>query len=315
MPENQSSDSKIFENIKCIVCQNRNFERFRVRFTGENWAVVECLNCHFHFIPPFFRRQIDYSDYKSGDVTSEIKKSNQWIKLQRNFLRFQLIRKYKKGGKLLDVGVGFGHFLLAGKQLGYEIAGIEMSRANVEFVQRELNLPVAFGDFLEMNETEKYDIITFWDVLEHIDQADRVIEKTARLMNSGGFVFLQVPQWGSFFQKMMQNKWWAMGLDHVNYFSRKTITRLLSTYGFKVRKIKSSIELKNIFTYVILPKLKQKKKSQASWTTVERQQAFNKLTRRPQWLLWLMVKAHNLVYKTLSLLRIDDEMIVVAEKM
>lgn len=314
MSNHQPNETKILENIKCLVCQNTNKNLFKVRYTKENCAVVECQNCSFHFIPPYYRQQIDYTEYKSSDVTAEIKRSNQWLKIQRNLLRFQLIQKYKKNGKIYDVGAGFGHFMLTGKQLGYQVTGIEMSRANVEFAKKELNLPVKYGNFLDEDEHQKYDIITLWDVLEHIDEADEVVQKAAMLLNPDGYIFIQVPQWGSFFQSIMKDKWWAMGLDHVNYFSKKTITKLLAAYGFEVKTIKSSIELKNILTYVILPKLKKKKKAEKGWTAVERQQEFNKLTRRPQWLLWLFVKAHNFVYKTFARLHIDDEMIVVADK-
>lgn len=304
----------IFRNIKCLVCQNDNPERFAIRYHKKNCDVVECLNCSFHFIPPYYREKIDYKNYKSSDVTREIKKSDPWIKIQRNLLRYQLIRRYKRSGKIYDVGAGFGHFMLTGQQLGFKVTGIELSKANVDFARNELNLPVKFGDFLAEDESQKYDIITFWDVLEHIDEAEQVILKAKRLLKSDGYIFLQVPQWNSFFQRLTRDKWWAMGLDHVNYFSRRTITRLLTTHGFEVRTIKPSIELKNIYTYVILPKLKRKKKAASSWTAAERQQAFNKMTKRPRWLLWMFVKIHNLAYKTCAFLQLDDEMIVVARR-
>lgn len=309
----RESTSPVFKGIKCIVCQNSDKSKFRIRFKKSDCEIVECLACHFHFIPPYYRRKIDYSKYKSSDVTAEIKQSNQWLKIQRNLLRFQLIQKYQKSGRIYDVGAGFGHFLLAARKLGYEVAGIEMSRANAEFAQHELGLPVKIGNFLDEPEQE-FDIITLWDVLEHIDAADQVVAKAVKMLKPGGWIFIQVPQWESFFARIFQDEWWAMGLDHVNYFSKRTIRQLLENHGFEVKAIKSSIELKNILTYVILPKLHQKKKPEQSWTGAERQQEFNKLTRHPQWLLWLFVKIHNLIYKTLAFLHIDDEMIVVARK-
>ncbi|MFZ5516979.1 MAG: hypothetical protein ACOY90_10100 [Candidatus Zhuqueibacterota bacterium] len=72
----------------------------------------------------------------------------------------------------------------------------------------------------------------------------------------------------------------------------------------------SSIELKNIFNDVIIPGIRLVWKK----TAAQRQQEFNKLTLKPGRALWLLVKFHTMVYKTASLLHIDDEMIVVAEK-
>jgi 2-polyprenyl-3-methyl-5-hydroxy-6-metoxy-1,4-benzoquinol methylase len=307
------SANPAWDGIKCIVCQNADPAQFTLRFKKTDCEIVECRVCSFHFIPPFFRRQIDYTRYKTSDVTAEIKKSNPWLKVQRNLLRFELIQKYQPTGRILDVGAGFGHFLLAARQLGYVGAGIEMSRANVEFARNELGLQVKLGNFLD-EPAQEYDILTLWDVLEHIDAADQVLEKATEMLKPGGFIFIQVPQWQSFFARIFKDKWWAMGLDHVNYFSKKTIRQLLENYGFEVKTIQSSIELKNIFTYVILPKLRRGKKAVTSWTSAERQQEFNRLTKRPQWLLWIFVKAHNLIYKMLACLHVDDEMIVVAQR-
>ncbi len=310
----QIQEAEIFKDIKCIVCQNSDKTKFRIRFQRSDSTIVQCENCGFHFIPPYFRSTVDYTEYKSQDVAAQVKQADMWIKIQRNLLRYQLIHRFKKQGAVYDVGVGFGHFILTGKELGHEVYGVELSRANAEFVKNELKLEIEQGSFLDVGEDIKYDIVTMWDVLEHIDAADEFLKKASRIMPTGGFLFIQVPQWESFFAALLKDKWWAMGLDHVNYFSKKTIKQLLEAHGFKVRKIKSSIELKNIYNYVIMPKIKRKNKNTKPITASERQQAFNKLTKKPRWLLWLLVKAHNIVYKTASMLHIGDEMLVVAEK-
>ena len=306
--------NEIFEDIKCIVCKNKDKNLFKIKYRKLNCSIVECGICSFHFIPPFYRKTIDYTRYKSQEVADQIKRADVWLKIQRNLLRYQLIHRYKKSGKVYDVGAGFGHFLLTGKQLGHEVYGCELSQANVDFVRNHLNIIVENKNFLNIVEEKQYDIVTLWDVLEHIDEGDKIIEKASRIMNKGGFIFIQVPQIDSFFAKLLKHNWWAMGLDHVNYFSKKTIKQFLSTYGFETRTIKSSIELKNIYNYVIMPKFKGRKKSSKPISAAERQKEFNKLTKKPRWMLWILVKMHNFLYKTASLFHLGDEMIVVAEK-
>ena len=114
-----------------------------------------------------------------------------------------------------------------------------------------------------------------------------------------------------------------MGLDHVNYFGKKTITMLLEKHGYKVEKIKSSFELKLFIMYTILPLLKRLKGSSKAKTNreanyqikaSERQQYFNKFTSRPKWQLKMFVFLHNIIYNTLSFLNIGEEMMVVARK-
>lgn len=310
--------SEYLENIKCCVCGNTEKSGFSVRFQKNGVNIMQCNNCSFIFIPPYYRKNISYVDYKDEKVADAVRKGNNWIKIQRNLLRYDLIRKFVPKGKLFDLGVGWGHFLLAGKKLGYDVYGIEISHQPYLYSKNDLGLPVDRIDFFEMPEDNKYDVLTMWDVLEHIDAADKVVEKCARMINKGGYIFIQVPQIDSFIAKRAQASWNMMGLDHVNYFSKKTLTLLLEKNGFKVKTIKSSIELKLLLMYTILPWIKRwKKKSkneEVKITSADRQEFFNKVTNKSQWQLSLFVKIHNLIYRTLSALKIGEEMIVVAEK-
>lgn len=302
------------KDIRCIVCGNTDKNQFRIRFEKEDCTVVECMRCTFHFIPPWYRKQIDYREYRTTEAASQVKSGNQWLKTEMNRRRLRMIRKNHKGRDLFDVGAGFGHFMLAGKNMGYRVSGIEIARANAEFIRSELGLPVSEGDFLKLDQSGRYDILTFWDTLEHMDHADQSVEKASCLLRPGGIIVIQVPQLDSVLARLFKEKWWAMGLDHVNYFTRPTIRMLLEKYGFQVRVIKSSIELKIIYNYVIIPKLKKRRKAEKSWTFAERQQAFNRLTQKPRWMLWIGMRIYNALYRTLSFLRIGDEMVVVAVK-
>ena len=301
------------QNIRCIVCNNREEKNFRVKYEKEDYVIVECLECTFHFIPPAYRQHIDYTEYKTTAVAQEMAKGDVWLKIQRNKLRYRLIRRYQKTGRIYDIGCGFGHFLLTGRMLGYSVMGNELSKANFDFV-KNLGIPVEGGDFLDVSEETQYDIMTLWDVLEHIDEGDRIIEKAARMLKPGGYVFIQVPQIDSIIARLLRGKWPAMGLDHVNYFSRKTIRLLTERYGIELTRIYSSLELKNILLYAILPYLKRKRKHPKNWTAAERQSAFNRLTNQPQWIRHVLVFVHNLIYKLLSFLQLGDEMIVVGQK-
>ena len=301
------------DKIHCTVCGNHHPERFQVRHRRPDFKVVECLDCTFHFIPPSFRKGVDYTKYKYADVAAEVAKADVWLKVRRNLLRYRLIRKYRRSGTIYDIGCGFGHFLLTGKQLGYDVSGVEMSRANASYVRGTLGIGIDEGDFLAVKEGVRYDVLTLWDVLEHVDRADRVIEKASRMAKPGGFLFIQVPALDSFLASVLKDVWWAVGLDHVNYFSRRTLVLLLDRFGFDILKTVSSIELKNILVYVLLPKLRRRRK-RPQMTAAVRQREFNRITRKPMWMRRMMVLVHNVIYACLSLFRIGDEMIVVARK-
>jgi 2-polyprenyl-3-methyl-5-hydroxy-6-metoxy-1,4-benzoquinol methylase len=310
------------EQIFCCVCNSSNVTNFTLKYQKENFAIVICNNCSHHFIPPYYRKKIQYTQYKNADVTTAVRLGNNWVKIQRHKLRFKFIQKYIKSGKLFDLGAGWGHFLLAGKELGYDVYGVEISEQPYLYCVNDLKLPVEHIDFFEMDESKKFDVITMWDVLEHIDNASPFLEKCNKLTKPGGYLFLQVPQIDSYFAKKHKDNWKMMGLDHVNYFGKKTITQILEKNGYEVLEIKSSFEIKLFIMYTLLPFLKKLKSAKKQTTSevnktinsAERQHYFNKFTSKPMWQLKLAVFIHNRIYNLLSFLNIGEEMMVAARK-
>lgn len=310
------------EDIHCCVCGNNDKDKFQLKYQKENFAVVTCNNCSLHFIPPYYRKKIQYTQYKNADVTAAVRAGNNWIKIQRHKLRFKFIQKFIKSGKLFDLGAGWGHFMLAGKELGYDVYGVEISEQPYLYCVNDLKLPVDHIDFFEMDEAKKFDLITMWDVLEHIDKADEFLAKCAKLTKPDGYLFLQVPQIDSYFAKRHKDNWKMMGLDHVNYFGKETITKILERNGYEVVKIKSSFEIKLFIMYTLLPFIKKFKSNKKQTTApantsinaAERQQYFNKFTNKPMWQLKLFVLIHNIIYNTLSFFNIGEEMMVAARK-
>ncbi len=310
------------EDIRCCVCGNTDPDKFRLKYHKENFAVVVCTACDFHFIPPHFRKTIQYTQYKNADVTKAVRSGNNWVKIQRHKLRFKFIRKYIKKGHLFDLGAGWGHFMLAARELGYTTTGIEIAEQPYLYCVNDLKLPVEHVDFFELDPALKYDIITMWDVLEHIDKADDFLKKCNVHTKPGGYLFLQVPQIDSYFAKKHKDNWKMMGLDHVNYFGKKTITEILKRNGYEVLEIKSSFEIKLFVMYTLLPFLKRFKSKEkkslretnVSINAAERQNYFNKLTSAPRWLLQIFVWIHNFIYNFLSFIGVGEEMMVAARK-
>lgn len=308
----------IFDEAICCVCNNSDPKEFKVKYKKDNYSVCECNKCSFVFIPPYFRKQISYENYKDENVAIAVRNGNNFVKIERHKLRYNLIKKYKPNGSLFDLGAGWGHFMLTGQQLGYDVYGIEISEQPYLYSKNDLKLPVDHIDFFEMKEDRTFDIITMWDVLEHIDKADPFIEKCARINTKNGYIVIQVPQIDSYFAKKYKDEWKMMSLDHVNYFGKKTITQLLNKHGYEVECIKSSFEIKLFIMYTVLPFIKKLKGTKTEVKTEikssERQQYFNTFTQKPMWKLKLYMKIHNIIYNTLSALNIGEEMIVIAKK-
>ncbi len=312
-----------FTEINCTVCNNANPLLYTTLYYKSNLNVVECQTCGFIFIPPYYRKQITYTQYKNKDVADIVRKANNWVKIERHKIRYNLIKKYKKpGSTLFDLGSGWGHFMLTGNMLGYHTTGIEIAEQPYLYSKQDLQLNVQHINFFDYNTPHQFDIITMWDVLEHIDDANSVIKKCAAMQSSKGIIVIQVPQIDSYFAKKYKDQWKMMGLDHVNYFGKKTITKLLAHHGYTVLTIKSSFEIKLFLMYTLLPWAKKIKtkffktttKSSNTINTEQRQQYYNNITTKPLWQLKLMMKIHNLIYYTLEFFNVGEEMIVVAQK-
>lgn len=295
----------------CGVCGN-NLHYLDIIFKKDNVDYIQCPNCKFIFIPPYERVNVNYENYKNEKIYEEVKKQSLYLKIARNKLKLSYLKKYlPKDASILDIGSGWGHFVYTCEQLGYTAQGIEMAKDSYTYSIKELGIHAAQGNFLTFNfKGRRFDMITLWDVLEHIDLCDVVISKCYKLLKPGGYIVFHVPQLDSKIAKYYGINWQCIGLDHVNYFTTKTATHLLNRFGFKVVKIKSSIELKLWLMYWWY----ERKRKTHNIEHHERQAYFNSKTSKPLWVQKIYVFLHNVIYRVLSTLKIGDEMMVIAKK-
>jgi len=311
------------EDIHCPVCGNINPDNYSLRFERTDFNVVECKDCEFVFIPQYYRKDIPYEDYRDEDVLKSVRNGNNYIKYRRHRLRIKLIKKFVKTGKLYDIGVGWGHFLHTAQRMGFETEGVEISELMHHYATEDLKLKVAHDNFYQLQLPEKkWDVVTMWDVLEHLDEPELAVKKAHSIIKDGGYFVIQVPQIDSKVAVKQKEKWSMMSIEHVNYFSKRTIKKLLEDNGFEVVKYKSSYELKLFLMFTVLPWLKRKKSKSEDNGSVEKQEIsnterqnfFNKVTNIPKFFIWLGLFCHDLIYKTLTLINYGEEMIVIAKK-
>lgn len=305
-------------NIKCEVCGNNNVDKFSLKFSRQDFKVVHCNICEFDFIPQYYRKDIPYENYRDEAVLESVRKGNNYIKFRRHKIRIELIKKFQKSGKLYDVGVGWGHFLHTAQTLGFESSGVEISELMHHYACKDLKLNVSHNDFYNLDLAENsFDIVTMWDVLEHISEPSKAVEKVNYILKKDGYFVLQVPQIDSKVAKRQKQNWSMMSIEHINYFSKNSVKTLLKNQGFEVIKYKSSYELKLFLMFTVLPWLKRNKTKSADKpkiTNAERQNFFNKFTKIPKPFIWLGLLAHDVIYKFMSAINYGEEMIVIARK-
>jgi len=140
-----------------------------------------------------------------------------------------------RGGELLDVGCGTGNFLAAARDAGFRVTGIELDRNAARFATEQLGLPRVFpltiSEFATRNPNEKFDLITFFEVLEHQAAPSEFLRSVKSCLKSLGTIALSVPN----------RERWLTGPDVLDYppnhflrWNAGSLKRFLALQGFEV---------------------------------------------------------------------------------
>jgi SAM-dependent methyltransferase len=142
-------------------------------------------------------------------------------------------------GELVDIGCGTGNFLAAARDAGYSVCGTELDRNAASFAKNRLGLPRVLGltisEFAERYPDEKFDVVTFFEVLEHQAAPVEFLKKVKSCLRPRGYLALSVPN---------RERWLTEPdpLDYPpNHFLRWNVASLrnvLSAQGFEILSVK-----------------------------------------------------------------------------
>lgn len=193
----------------------------------EKLGIFSCKKCQVLFMEPQLSDEeitLLYSEeyYKSWGIsgTSENEVSKQ-MKIDTFLLRLKEIQKYVKKGKVLDVGCATGFFLEAAKKLGYEPFGIELSEYSSSLAKNKFGASVIFHGKLEDCDfsPETFDVITMFDLIEHVRVPAETLALATRLLKPGGIIMITTPDNKSLSKKVMGKKWTHYKKEHFYYFN------------------------------------------------------------------------------------------------
>jgi SAM-dependent methyltransferase len=135
-------------------------------------------------------------------------------------------------GRLLDVGCSSGLFLECASEQGWEVVGVEPATWLAEHAQKR------FGDriinaTLEAAELPpaSFDVVTIWDVVEHVIDPVAFIQSAARLVRPGGVLAINVPDRSSLIARLMGARWPLRLPEHLFYFSKRSLREILQRAG------------------------------------------------------------------------------------
>jgi SAM-dependent methyltransferase len=151
--------------------------------------------------------------------------------------RLKILNKFIKpeGKKILEIGCAAGFFLSEAKSLGYDVKGIELSKTESEYARNILKLEIENASFLDYEDSNKYDVIAAFFVIEHLPDQEKVFDKLFSLLNPGGYVFLGLPSlYGPTFQTNPEEWFKTHPSDHFVDYSIFSIKSLLKKYKSEI---------------------------------------------------------------------------------
>jgi SAM-dependent methyltransferase len=139
----------------------------------------------------------------------------------------------KPPARLLDVGCAAGFALTALRARGYDVHGVELSAEMAALARRRLGADLIHCGVLEEGLFGgKFDVITMFDVVEHIEDPVAFLATARRMLNPGGVIVFETQNVASWFAKLMGVKWQHYKFqEHLYHFDPKTVRVLLGKAG------------------------------------------------------------------------------------
>jgi SAM-dependent methyltransferase len=143
-------------------------------------------------------------------------------------------------GRLLDIGCALGHMGEAARRRGWDVYVTDVSEyAAIEARQQfGLNAFVSGPEKLPVK-PEKFNLITMFDVIEHLSHPIDLLKDVRRALSKNGMLHVTTPNAHSWSAKLLGRHWYHLKPDeHLLYFTPETLTSLLERCGLEVVKIK-----------------------------------------------------------------------------
>ncbi|MGZ5105963.1 MAG: class I SAM-dependent methyltransferase [Usitatibacter sp.] len=201
------------------------------------FTVRECIGCGFRFVDTSeggYPRdaQYIYEEPEIGPLRPHLPHIQRRV---RDVLRFK-----QPPGRCLDIGCGKGELAIALAQKGFECAGTDMNPRIISHLQAaapQVRWSCDSAADLKLR-SERYDVITLYHVLEHVDDPRSVLEAVKSLANPRALIVVEVPNVGGWEARLKGKSWHYYKVDHVGYFRKADLVRMAGDLDLEVADIR-----------------------------------------------------------------------------
>ncbi len=218
----------------CPLCkESAHITESYTNSQGEVFFGYSCFGCRVFFWTPFKNPGAEW--YEKDERYAG---RNQEPLLEPNWNHKKIISFLSpKKGKVLDIGCGTGNFLAHAEKKGWDTYGIDFDRDAILVSKNVFKLKnTEVNDLMGFKKSHpgfSCDLVTFFDVFEHIDNHNEFISNVKELLNQGGFIALSMP-----YRKGAR---WLQPHDlpprHLTRWGRTSLRMYLERQGFSVKYI------------------------------------------------------------------------------
>lgn len=202
---------------------------------GEHTQIVECAVCGHVYANPTWEDEELLTAYE--DVEDEVyvsERAGRVLTFKKHLAHLEKFTGKGLGRDLLDVGAYVGVFVQVAQEAGWNAMGIEPSSWAVDHAKTN-GLAIYEGTLDSgILVGKKFDVITMWDVIEHVQYPKQELEKAFALLKPGGMIAVHTMDISSPTARLMGKRWpWYMAM-HVHYFGRESLGRVLTDVGYDI---------------------------------------------------------------------------------
>lgn len=219
-----------------MICRVCNHEQAGYAFQRAGSNYLKCPRCRAVTVELTHDQYVALTpSYDPGPPISSIDASairqllgvDQKVELLRNF-----VGRVPAAVRFLDIGCGAGAYLLAAKELGWDVQGVEPSESHSR-MGRAMGLNIHDGYFrTEDFQQDSFDFVLLSHVIEHIYDPKKFISDMLTIVRPGGIVLLITPNVESI-ASMLTGKFWVMfkPVDHVSMLGPTSLNFLKPSNG------------------------------------------------------------------------------------
>lgn len=245
LPSSHGSTPPVLDALRevpsCMLCGSA--ERSPV-FREGPFSVVRCRECRLVYVTPQVRPDALPEVYGESYWRSESPSERGYADYladgplyRRTFRRrMRLLQPYlPPRGRALDVGCAAGFFLEVLRERGWQVHGVEPSTTVARRAREEAGLDVHGGDLESAPfALGSFDLVSFWDVVEHLPDPAAVLRRGAALLREGGILVVETQNVESVFARLLGRRWHHYKhLEHLMHFGPATLDRLLRQAGLE----------------------------------------------------------------------------------